>query len=287
MMKEVIDWLVQMEDTAANFYRRAAEYFSGDTELAQFLKGLCDDEKKHKAIILKAAEGLKSRNNLPSLISVDTDTKKKLLHIFDECTSKMDRNELSKNALLDAVIAAEFSEWNEIFLYAIKTLKAHSKDFIPVAAKIQQHKRFIERFLSRLPEGESYLQRVKDLPPLWQERVLVVDDSEPELHLLKATLCEEGIVETASNGREALEKIKEKYFTVIIADVEMPEMDGIDFYIAAANKYPNMKQRFLFFTADDDSERIMFFKKNKLKFMIKPAPISEIRESVVKLLDRR
>jgi DNA-binding response OmpR family regulator len=57
--------------------------------------------------------------------------------------------------------------------------------------------------------------------------VLVVDD-EPDLRELVAlTLADEGYeVGVAKNGREALEKIDERWPDLVLLDVMMPELDG-------------------------------------------------------------
>ena len=63
-------------------------------------------------------------------------------------------------------------------------------------------------------------------PPDW--RILLVDD-EPTQRLIMARLLKRAgyEVDTASNGKEALEKIEAGDFQLMITDWEMPEMDGI------------------------------------------------------------
>ena len=58
-------------------------------------------------------------------------------------------------------------------------------------------------------------------------RVLVVDDSPTVRDLIAMNLTLEGFeVVTASNGREALEKVGEVAPDVVTLDVSMPDMDG-------------------------------------------------------------
>ncbi len=60
--------------------------------------------------------------------------------------------------------------------------------------------------------------------------ILVVDDEEPVRRLLKKELNRKGfVVDTASNGREALKKVKQKSFDIVLLDIVMPELDGISF----------------------------------------------------------
>ncbi len=59
--------------------------------------------------------------------------------------------------------------------------------------------------------------------------MLVVDDEEPILELLKYNLEKEGYqVETALNGVRALEKAKVFHPDLVLLDIMMPEMDGVE-----------------------------------------------------------
>jgi CheY-like chemotaxis protein len=58
--------------------------------------------------------------------------------------------------------------------------------------------------------------------------VLVVDDNDSIREILTALLSHKGHrCESAANGREAMEKVVQGHFDVVITDVNMPEMDGI------------------------------------------------------------
>jgi class 3 adenylate cyclase len=58
-------------------------------------------------------------------------------------------------------------------------------------------------------------------------RILVVDDNEVNRDMLSRRLGREGYsVDTASNGREALEKLESQDFDLVLLDIVMPELDG-------------------------------------------------------------
>jgi len=60
------------------------------------------------------------------------------------------------------------------------------------------------------------------------EKILVVDDEQSMAQFLGIVLRKEGYqVSTATNGRDALEKVKSDPFDVVITDIKMPGMDGI------------------------------------------------------------
>lgn len=62
------------------------------------------------------------------------------------------------------------------------------------------------------------------------KRILIIDDEENMLHMLKTILSKEGYeIVTAGNGIEGLEKIETNLFDTILCDLRMPEMDGLSF----------------------------------------------------------
>ncbi len=76
-----------------------------------------------------------------------------------------------------------------------------------------------------------------------EKHILIIDDEELITKSLLKFLNKEGyIVTVATSGKEALEKVKETDFNLIISDVRMPEMDGIETikqiraYLAKENK---------------------------------------------------
>jgi len=60
--------------------------------------------------------------------------------------------------------------------------------------------------------------------------ILVVDDEKHMRLLYEEEFKEDGYeVITASNGREALESVKMRHLDLVILDLRMPEMDGVEF----------------------------------------------------------
>jgi PAS domain S-box-containing protein len=80
--------------------------------------------------------------------------------------------------------------------------------------------------------------------PAGSRSILVVDDEETILELLEAVLQGAGHrVETASNGRQALEKIRKVDYDIIITDVKMPDMGGQKLYESVSEIKPHLKRR--------------------------------------------
>lgn len=60
-------------------------------------------------------------------------------------------------------------------------------------------------------------------------KVLLVDDEEEFTSILSERMETRGLsVQTAADGKTALELIKKSYFDVVVLDMSMPEMDGIE-----------------------------------------------------------
>lgn len=126
-----------------------------------------------------------------------------------------------------------------------------------------------------------------DKPLIFQERILVVDDDKNITDMLVSILEQEGIVDYASNGEEALNILDEDYCAAIITDVDMPVMNGIEFFNRAVQMYPNIGERFLFLVEESELNKYLpFFRKNNLKYHIKTPQMSMVREAVINILNR-
>jgi two-component system response regulator YesN len=128
-------------------------------------------------------------------------------------------------------------------------------------------------------------KEVSSLPSLWNERILVVDDFEPILRTVSDFFREERTVDIARNGKEALDKVINYYYDVIISDVQMPLMDGIEFYKRACKAVPGIGSHFLFYTGTLEHEHIRFFHKHCLRFLQKPSSCRELEQAVKELLE--
>jgi two-component system cell cycle response regulator len=74
-----------------------------------------------------------------------------------------------------------------------------------------------------LPEPDE-----PDLATLQKKRILVVEDNDPNRVMLCRRLMKDGYVTVeARDGREALERVLEYRFDLILLDINMPELDGI------------------------------------------------------------
>ncbi len=79
------------------------------------------------------------------------------------------------------------------------------------------------------------------LEPSRPHKVLVVDDDPLILSMLVTVLQSMGhIVASALNGADALHMLGQRAFDLIITDVHMPEMDGMELLRALRTRYPEV-----------------------------------------------
>ena len=92
-------------------------------------------------------------------------------------------------------------------------------------------------------------------------KLAIVDDKASNRNILKDKLLhyhQFEITLIAENGKDFLEKMKtvpvEKIPSVVLMDLEMPEMDGVDAVAAGSYLYPSVK--YVMLTIFDDEEKI-------------------------------
>ncbi|RLI46147.1 hypothetical protein DRO69_03740 [Candidatus Bathyarchaeota archaeon] len=72
-------------------------------------------------------------------------------------------------------------------------------------------------------------------------RILVVDDDESIRKVLATILEEKGyVVDTAENGKEAIEKSKKRFYNLALLDIRLPDMEGTELLTAMKETTPKM-----------------------------------------------
>jgi CheY-like chemotaxis protein len=115
--------------------------------------------------------------------------------------------------------------------------------------------------------------------------ILIVEDDNNQRLLYEQELKLEGYeIVTASDGKEALEKVQEQLPDIIIMDINMPKMDGIEAMGRILSKkkeipiiintaYSNYKDNFMSWAAD--------------AYIVKSSDLSELKNAVKEVLGKK
>ena len=283
-MKEIIRWLRAVEHLANGAYLEAASIYSNDEKFKKFLEQTAEDEAWHYHVMGSAAVYIASEPEIKPVISVDEDTSSRIINYFVDMKDGLEKKTLSKTELIEKIVEVELSEWNDIFIYVINFLKDKTNEFKYPAARMQAHIRGIEYFLEKVEGRPQLLEKIRKLPIVWTENILIVDDEKMITDLIKALLYRSGNIDIAHNGSQALKMLENKFYKLIVTDIDMPIMDGVSFYKKATSTYPSSIKKFLFMTGDLSPERQMFFDKNQVKYLTKPMDIRMLREEAKRIL---
>jgi two-component system response regulator AtoC len=120
------------------------------------------------------------------------------------------------------------------------------------------------------------------------KRILAVDDEERVLFVTQHALQRLGsgfLVETASGGREGLERLQQQHYDLVVTDIRMPGIDGVE--LTRALQSGNGETVVIWLTAYDSPElRAQARELGVDRYLTKPVPIGTIREVVRAALDR-
>ena len=109
-----------------------------------------------------------------------------------------------------------------------------------------------------------------------KDRILLVDDEDEFTGVLSERLEHRGIrVETVDSGPKALERVKAKDYDVVILDMAMPVMDGIETLKRLKQADPDLQVIILTGRATVD-RGVKSMKLGATDFLEKPADIDEL-----------
>jgi response regulator RpfG family c-di-GMP phosphodiesterase len=105
------------------------------------------------------------------------------------------------------------------------------------------------------------------------EKILFVDDEPNVLESIQRQLRKRFEVATAEGGNEALRILKEQGpFAVIVSDMRMPQMNGIELLTQAKDLYPDMVRLMLTGNADQETAMEAVNTGQIFRFLTKPCP---------------
>lgn len=117
-----------------------------------------------------------------------------------------------------------------------------------------------------------------------RKRILVVDDDSLNLARTKMILAEDYMVLQAESGQEALDKLKKEKVDLVLLDIEMPEMNGIETFERMKGFVPDIPVIFLTASGLED-DVVSAIKLGAANYLKKPFHPLELRRRVAQELE--
>ncbi|MBF0519218.1 MAG: response regulator [Nitrospirae bacterium] len=160
---------------------------------------------------------------------------------------------------------------------AIQSLKHGALDYIEKPINIEELFAALGRAQEKLTERSSLFTK---------NTLLIIDDDEVVIKRLKRFFESEGYeVFTAPSGLKGLEIIEFSKIDVVISDINMSDMDGIE-VITAAKKYYQDIECIMVTGANDDEHAIRSLRAGAIDYLTKPVNLDELLFSVKRAIER-
>jgi CheY-like chemotaxis protein len=119
------------------------------------------------------------------------------------------------------------------------------------------------------------------------KRILAVENDELVRSFLLDGLVMAGYdVDTAGNGREALQKIDQRDYDLILCDMRMPELDGPGLCRALHARSAHMLAHLVFLTTPDSLDaHEAFLAESGVPVLTKPIDLDELHSVVGRMID--
>jgi CheY-like chemotaxis protein len=284
-MDSIITWLIGVETSAANLYEEAAIVFRGDEDFSRFLSQMAVEEREHVKLLQKASAAISDSEMKRASFYFGDDFRDKIEAPFSRALRLSKDGTLTKNAMVNVVADAEFSEWNELLLYTLDLLNVLDEEVQQAMLDFKKHRMRAQEYIASLPGGDSVILRVQRLTRPGGKRVLIVEDNLSVARMLEALAMDQVEVIIARDGQEGISCIQQRHFDLIISEIDLPKMNGVEMYKQALEKNPNIGSRFIFFTGTENLEHLDFVRSTNTLMLPKPSPVKLICEKMNDVLD--
>lgn len=284
-MSDIINWLKGIEASAANLYAKAAVAFRDDKDFSRFLSKMAGEEKQHEKFLQQASSSISANEIKRACFNFDEHFRHKVEAPFTRAWRLLQDGNLTKDTMVALLVEAEFSEWNEVFLYTLDLLKIVDEDMQKAVSDVDQHRQHIQEFISSLPGGDRLIQKVGKQSQPGRKRVLIVENNLTVARMLEALAGDQVDVIIARDGCEGGACLRQGHFDLIVSEIELPNMNGIEMYQKISAIDPSICSRFIFFTGSENSEHLNFVRVSKILMLPKPSPVKLICEMMNDVLD--
>jgi CheY-like chemotaxis protein len=119
-----------------------------------------------------------------------------------------------------------------------------------------------------------------------EAHILIVDDEGFITEVLQRALDKEGYsTQAVEDSRSALEVLADSHFDLILCDLELPGLNGIELYKMLVDNQPTLKQRFIFMTGEMMDPVVQdFLSVHKLPILMKPFDLFDLFKLVATTL---
>jgi len=121
------------------------------------------------------------------------------------------------------------------------------------------------------------------------KKVLIVDDEETLTWSMARSLSRDKDkyeVIIANNGKEALDLLKKGRVDLVISDIRMPDINGLDLLVNIKKEYPQTKVIIMTAYGSSDVQKEAN-RRGSLYYVEKPFEISDIRKIIIDLIGRK
>jgi len=119
-------------------------------------------------------------------------------------------------------------------------------------------------------------------------KALIVDDNDCLRHLYKLYLQDMDFeTDEAPNGKEAFSLLERSDYDVILSDIEMPAVNGMELYKMVNAHKPHLLARFVFATGDSlDGMYQHFFSAIDCPVLTKPFSFDDLQHTIARVATR-
>ena len=155
---------------------------------------------------------------------------------------------------------------------------------IPIVSKIDE----VDEVKSDAQENHKLAQNSFGGSPQSQIKILVVEDNPDLRSFLTASFDDQHNVYEANNGYEGLDIIEKENIDVIISDIMMPEMDGLEFCDRIKNNIAYSHLPFILLSAKTDTPtKIEGLKIGADVYMEKPFSVEQLKAQINSIIENR
>lgn len=221
------------------------------------------------------------RSALESMPEAKPDLVISAMHLPDMTGTELVQAMRDQEDLADIPFMLISSETSEQYLEPIR--QAGAIAILPKPFDPMDLQRALYSSLDYIVPNEDFLADID----LDRVKTLVVDDSQTARRHISRVLKNIGIedIDQAGNGQEAITKLKDEYFDLIVTDYNMPEVDGQQLIDYVRNTSSQTSIPIMMVTSETDESRLTAVRQSGVSAICdKPFDASEVKRLLRQML---